>query len=210
MLLQFLFILIAFFSLSLIYIGSKKNIEITLFCIWQIVVGIAVFNGYFLKHPIYFPIIMLTTLIISFWILKRLDTSKINSNYLLLISVLRIPVEYALLLLYLKNKIPVEMTFLGWNFDIFIGLTALILLLYFSIFKGTLPPKILISWNIIGLLFLLFIVFVGILSSPTPIQQFGFETPNVVVLEFPFYLLPTCIVPIVMISHIVFIKKLFK
>lgn len=210
MLLQFLFILVALCSLILIYFGSGKNKEIIIFFIWQIIVGIAVFNGYFLKHPIYFPILMLITLIISFWTINKQDTNKINSNYLLLINVLRIPVEYFLLLLYFKKKIPVEMTFLGWNYDIFIGFTALIILLYLWILKGKLSRNILISWNIIGLSFLLFIVFIAVLSSPIPIQQFGFDAPNVAVLEFPFYLLPTCVVPIVMMSHIIFIKKLYK
>lgn len=210
MLIQFLFTLIAFCSLILFYIGSGKNKKIILFFIWQIIVGIAVFNSYFLKHPIYFPILMLITLTISFLIINKLDINKINNNYLLLINVLRIPVEYSLLLLYFKKKIPVEMTFLGWNYDIFIGFTALIILLYLWILEGKLPRKILISWNIIGLSFLLFIVFIAVLSSPIPIQQFGFDAPNVAVLEFPFYLLPTCIVPIVMMSHIIFIKKLYK
>jgi len=52
------------------------------------------------------------------------------------------------------------------------------------------------------------IVINAILSVPTPIQQFAFDQPNIAILYFPFTWLPCFIVPAVLLSHIVSIKKL--
>ncbi len=99
------------------------------------------------------------------------------------------------------------MTFAGWNFDILIGLSALIILLYQISSKRKVSRHFSIIWNIIGIIFLLFIVSLAILSSPLPIQQFAFAQPNIAVLEFPYCFLPTCVVPIVLISHILLINE---
>ena len=208
--LKILFLLIAACSLIFIFIGTSRNKNIFPFAIWQIMVALAAYNGYFLRYPILFPGIMIISLSISFWVLSRVDISKVNLQFLLLLHVLRIPVEYALLLLYQAHKIPVEMTFLGWNFDILIGIIAFFMMIYQWITTRKISRNILIIWNFMGLLFLLFIVSIAILSSPLPVQQFGFENPNIAVLEFPFFLLPTCIVPMVLISHLLFLKILFK
>ncbi|MEF9478824.1 hypothetical protein OWR28_14875 [Chryseobacterium sp. 1B4] len=204
MLLELLFILIALSSLAFLYIGSGKNINISVLFIWQILVGIVAYNGYFLNYPTSFPFTMLITLGLSFWLISRININAINQKYLLLLHVHRIPVEYALLLLYLKSKIPVEMTFLGWNFDILIGLTALFIFIYQWLFTVAVPRKVFILWNIVGLGFLFFIVSIAVLSSPIPVQKFGIGRSNIAVLAFPFYLLPTCIVPTVLISHSLF------
>lgn len=204
--LELLFILTSLLCLIFLFVGSGRNMNILIFLLWQILVGIIAYSGYFISYPIYFPFIMLATLCISLWLINRIDINIIDQKYLLLLHILRIPVEYALLMLYFKSKIPIEMTFLGWNFDILIGLTALFIFIYQWLSKTKVPRKIFLLWNIIGLCFLLFIVSIAILSSPIPIQKFGIGRPNIAVLDFPFYLLPTCIVPTVLISHILFFR----
>ncbi len=99
------------------------------------------------------------------------------------------------------------MTFKGWNFDILIGFSALVLLVYALITNKKFNKQFFIIWNIIGIVFLLFIVALAILSSPLPIQQLAFEQPNIAVLEFPYCLLPTCVVPIVLMSHILLLRS---
>jgi hypothetical protein len=102
------------------------------------------------------------------------------------------------------------MTFNGLNFDIIIGISALILFILIQLFKVNLGKKTLLIWNIIGLLFLMNIVVIAILSAPLPIQQLSFEQPNIAVLSFPYILLPSFIVPIVISTHITSIKQLTK
>jgi len=46
------------------------------------------------------------------------------------------------------------------------------------------------------------------LSAPSPIQKIAFEQPNIAILYFPFCWLPTFIVPIVLFSHLVAVRKL--
>lgn len=99
------------------------------------------------------------------------------------------------------------MTFKGWNFDILIGLSALAILFYQFISKRKIKPQFFLIWNITGIVFLSIIVTLAILSAPLPVQQFAFDQPNIAVLEFPYCWLPTCVVPIVLISHILLLKK---
>jgi hypothetical protein len=75
------------------------------------------------------------------------------------------------------------------------------------VFNREIPPKVFIVWNFIGLIFPRYIVSLALLSSPLPIQPMAFEQPNVAVLEFPYSLLPTCVVPIVFIANVLRIKQ---
>ena len=86
------------------------------------------------------------------------------------------------------------------------GITAPIVA--FLYFRNNLNKKTLLVWNIIGLSFVLFILFNGILSAELPFQQFGFEQPNRAINYFPFVLLPATVVPIVIWSHLSDIIKL--
>jgi len=101
------------------------------------------------------------------------------------------------------------MTFHGWNFDMVMGISAFIILVYHLILKRKINYNFFIIWNRIGIVLLLIIVSLAILSSPLPIQQFAFEQPNIAVLEFPYCFLPTCIVPVVLMSHSLLIQKAF-
>nr|MDQ3101968.1 hypothetical protein [Bacteroidota bacterium] len=134
--------------------------------------------------------------------LKSMDLRKLT-----LLHIVRVPVEIGLHGLYAEGSLPQIMTFEGRNFDIFSGLTAPIIALIAFRHQSTNRP-LLMGWNILCLLLLLNIVFHGILSAPTPFQQFGFEQPNVALLYFPFEWLPAVIVPIVLLAHVSAIYQL--
>ncbi|MBA4197582.1 MAG: hypothetical protein C0459_08520 [Chitinophaga sp.] len=135
--------------------------------------------------------------------------NTINLQRLTLLHIIRIPVELVLLYLFHYKAIPQIMTFEGRNWDILSGITAPIVY-YFVFIKRILSSKWLLWWNVVGLLLLLNIVSIALLSAPFRFQQLGFEQPNVAVLYFPFIWLPCCVVPIVLFSHLVAIKKLTK
>lgn len=195
-------------SLLLFYFGTGRDKRLLfVFTAWQLAVGsLAVWNV-FKEKPNLFPFVLLGTVILTFLTVKQIEKKKINAKILLAVHTLRIPVELTLYQLYLQNKIPNLMTFKGWNFDILIGFSALVLLVYALITNKKFNKQFFIIWNIIGIVFLLFIVSLAILSSPLPIQQFAFEQPNIAVLEFPYCLLPTCVVPIVLMSHILLLRS---
>ena len=97
------------------------------------------------------------------------------------------------------------MTFEGYNFDILSGISAPII--YFAFNK--ISKNMLVVWNIICLGLLINIVTIAILSVPTPFQKLGFEQPNLGVTYFPFVWLPGVVVPLVFLSHLASIRKLF-
>lgn len=118
------------------------------------------------------------------------------------IHVVRIPVELVLYSLFLQGSIPEIMTFTGNNFDIVMGLTAPAII-YFGYGKGMISPTLIKIWHIVGLILLLNIIATAVLSVPFSFQQFGFEQPNVAVLKAPYNLLPSVIVPLVIVAHLV-------
>lgn len=202
-----LFIMISLVCLLLFYLCTGRSSKhLLVFTAWQCVIGVLALMKVFEQQPALFPFAILGTVVVTFLILKRLDQQQLNSKMLLSVHVLRIPVELILFQLFLQNKVPELMTFQGWNFDIVMGISALGILMYQLITKRTINRKFFIIWNGIGIAFLLFIVSLAILSSPLPIQQLAFDQPNIAVLEFPYCYLPTCEVPIVLLSHILLIN----
>ena len=139
----------------------------------------------------------------------RLFIDSLDIKVLSIIHTIRILVEIVLLWLFMYKTIPVELTFEGRNFDIISGVTAPIVY-YFGFIKQTLSKKLIISWNIVCVLLLLNVIFNSVLSSPLIFQKFGFNQPNIAILNFPFVFLPSIIVPIILFSHFVVIRRLIK
>jgi hypothetical protein len=207
--LEAIFLFIVLLTLFLFYIGTGKNLRaVLIFFAWQVVIGLLSFFEVFKEKPLLFPLAIIATTLLSILVFKIISIKELNTRYLIGIHIVRIPVELCLYQLFIKGQIPEIMTFTGWNFDILIGLSALVILIYQFVKKKNLARQYFLFWNVIGLLFLSVIVIIAILSSPLPIQQFAFEQPNIALLEFPYSFLPTCIVPIVFISHFLLIKHL--
>jgi hypothetical protein len=131
---------------------------------------------------------------------------SLDIKTLTLLHTIRIAIEIILFLVFLQKGIPGIMTFEGRNFDIISGLTAPFIY-YFGFIKKQLNEKIIAAWNIVCLVLLINIVITAILSAPFAFQKLAFEQPNVAILYFPFVWLPCCIVPIVLFSHLVAIRR---
>jgi hypothetical protein len=176
----------------------------------------AAFSGFYLDSqsmPPRFALAILPSLIIIvglFFFKKGKEfLDALDLRFLLMIHFLRIPVEWCLYDLYQQAMIPEIMTFEGRNFDILIGISAILIYLITYTFKRY-NRALLIVWNVAGMIFLLNIVVHAILSVQSPIQQFGFDQPNRAVLEYPFMLLPAVVVPLVMLSHLASLRKLIQ
>lgn len=175
-------------------------------------------NNYYSSDTTIFPpkIVLLGILPLLFTLILlfifpagRRFINSLPLKYLTLIHVVRIPVELVLYFLFVYKTVPELMTFEGRNFDILAGLTAPIIY-YFGSVKEQLNRTNLITWNLVSLALLMNIVINALLSAPSPIQQFAFELPNTAILYFPFSLLPTFIVPVVLFAHLVALRQLFK
>lgn len=206
-----LFLLIAIVALILFYFGTGKNKKVFLsFLLWQIIIGTLALFHIFKQQPGIFVAVIIGTILLTIFSLSNIKTTALNSKLLLSIHVLRIPVELVLYQLYLQHKVPLSMTFKGINFDIVMGISALILLVYMLLIGKKINQTFFVAWNIIGIGFLLFIVALAILSSPLPIQQFAFDQPNIAVLRSPYCLLPAGVVPVVLMSHLLLLRQGMK
>lgn len=197
-------------------IKENSNKIILVLIIWLAIQAIISINNTYSNDtnslpPKIFMFGILPSLVMLLWLFfskagKRF-IDHLSIEKLTYLNLVRIPVEFVLLWLFQNKFIPKLMTFEGWNFDIIMGITAPIII-YFGFVRQKLNRKILVIWNVIGVLLVGFIFIVAILSAPFPLQQLGFEQPNVGLLYFPFSWLPTFIVPLVILGHLISIRQL--
>lgn len=205
-----LFIGITISTLVLFYYATGKEKRVLVSSVlWILLVGAIAYSGYFSNtstKPPRFLFVQIGALALSVFLFKTVEKNQIKAKGIFAIHAMRLPVEWGLYQLYLQKQIPIFMTFKGWNFDIVMGISAIIIWLYMMMTKNKLSRAFVLVWNVMGLVFLTTIVVIAILSSPLPLQQFAFDQPNIAVLKFPFIYLPAFIVPLVYIAHILAIK----
>jgi hypothetical protein len=211
------FILTTVFSLLFFYYASRwSRAFLAIAFIWLIIQSVLSLALYYTKTDTMPPRLLLAVIPPILLILGLFATvrgrrwlDQLDLGRLTLLHAVRVPVELVLFWLFLQKTIPQEMTFEGRNFDILAGIGA-ILIYYFGFIKKQLTVNALLLFNFLGLVLLLNIMFHGILSLPTPFQQFGFEQPNIALMYFPFVWLPSCIVPLVLVSHLASIRLLLQ
>lgn len=206
-----IFITITLLSIMLLFKGSGNNRRVLWFySIWLILAGALAYSGYLQNTKAMPPRalwVLLTAILSVVFLVFSFRKQTIKTNYLLAIHAIRLPVELTLYQLYLHGKVPIEMTFKGWNFDILIGISAIMLLLNKVFSQKNLNPILLKAWNVVGIVLLAVIVITAILSAPLPFQQLAFNQPNIAILEFPYVYLPGVVVPIVLVAHIMGLRK---
>ncbi|MGB3848541.1 MAG: hypothetical protein WA958_01125 [Tunicatimonas sp.] len=204
------FIIITALTIIVFYlaVGRDKRILGAL-ALWTAVVGWSAYGGFFENTSTIPPRILLLLLplvVLMIVLYRQIAVARTNLLLLTAVHIVRISVELILYGLYLREKIPVGMTYAGWNFDIVVGISAIPLLIYW--FWKSPNPTLLRGWNYFGLAMLSIIIVTAILSTPGPLQQMAFEQPNVAILTYPFTLLPGVVVPLVALSHLLSLKKI--
>ena len=210
-----LFILTLLLSFWLFHRALQSRILVYFSLAWLLVTGILAFRGFFLDYASFPPhfilvvLVPLITILLTFLLpAGRRFMDKIPLRPLVLLSIVRIPVEIVLFLLYRNKQIPELMTFAGRNYDILAGLTAPVIYLVCFNDRQLTNKKVFLIWQLFALGLLMNIVINAILSAPFPFQRFGFDQPNKAVFYFPFTWLPGFIVMAVLFSHLVSIRKL--
>jgi hypothetical protein len=224
------FILLSGICLYFLFFGLKKALNnssyseqaqkrifyatIMVIVLWVILVSILSVNGIisdFSSFPprlIFFllpPLFLLIYIVFSGKIDKILQ--GVPQTWLLYFQSFRIVVEILLWRLYAINVIPVQMTFEGRNFDVFVGILGIVVA--YGCSKGKLSNTFLMLYNIIGLMILANIVIIAVLSMPTPIRYFMNEPANLIVGDFPVIFLPTILVPLAYSFHFFSLRKIF-
>jgi hypothetical protein len=201
------------FTMYMLFISSKKQSVLWFSIAWLSIMGMALISGFFENThatPPRLPV-LLGPLIVLFIILfstrkGRAFLSEWDVEKLLLLSLVRIPVELCLFWLYAAGSVPIEMTFEGRNFDIFAGLLVPIVW-YYAFRKEPKNKWVLYTWNILGIVLLTNIIVTAILSVDTPFQVFGQNQPNIAVLGLPFGFLACYVAPAVLFSHMIIFMK---
>ena len=215
MVLNVLFIATTLLAVFLFYKATNRSgMTLIILFAWLIVQAAIALTGFYevtTGFPPRFALLagpaVLVIIIVFISAKGRAWLDGLDTKTLTLLHIVRIPVELTLYWLFLQKTVPQVMTFAGRNYDIIAGLTAP-LVYYFGYIKNNLGKTALLVWNTLCLGLLFNIVITAVLSAPTSFQQFGFEQPNTAILYFPFVWLPCCVVPLVLLAHLVCIRKL--
>jgi hypothetical protein len=214
---RIVFELTVFLTLLLFYKATHRSSPVLLaVLIWLVLQSVLSLEGFYTVAsgvPPRFMLLILPPLVV---IILLFFTKKgkqfvdgADVKILTLLHIVRIPVELTLYWLFLHKAVPEIMTFDGRNFDIFCGLTAP-LVYYFGYIKNVLHRSVLLAWNIVCLLLLINIFVMAVLSAPFAFQQLAFGQPNIALFYFPFVWLPCCVVPVVLLAHLIAIRRLIK
>ena len=151
------------------------------------------------------PIILITYLVRNRFF--KLMLKSISEKSLIFFQTFRIVIELMFYLLYTISLVPFQMTFLGFNHDIMVGITALIAGNLFF-FKRHRQQVAAILWNITGIIMLINIVTITALSSPFKYRVFMNDPSSEIIATFPYILIPGFIVPMAAGVHIFSIRQL--
>jgi len=213
---EILFILTWIVTIVFYYYANGKAKRSTIIILaWSILHSLLAYSGFYQNTtdiPPRFGLVLIPVIVLIIYGLlpnqQRWFLEHRNSIIATFSHIVRVTVELCLFGLFTHKMIPELMTFEGWNFDIIIGITASII--GFLLLKQKSNKTLLVIWNVIGLLLVSSIMFMGILSAELPFQQLGFDQPNRAVIYFPFILLPAVIVPIVIWTHLSELIRLLK
>ncbi len=118
----------------------------------------------------------------------------------------RIPVELLLHGLYADGIAPVQVTYLGWNFDIVTGLTAIPVAWLAA--RGKASRTLLIAWNTLGLALLGNVVIIALTSMPGPLRLFTNEPSAGFITSLPYIFVPTLFVTTALLGHVLLFRRL--
>lgn len=211
------FIIITLLTVWMFYVASGRSTAVLLILLlWLAIQGFVSYSGFYTNTEglpprfVLLPGPALLAIVILFLTRSgRRFIDGFDPQTLTWLHTIRIAVELILLQLFIYKAVPQVMTFEGRNFDILAGLSAPFIA-WFGYNRPKLGRTTLIIWNFLCIALLMNIVITAALTAPFVLQQLGFEQPNIAVLYFPFTWLPCCVVPIVLFSHLICLRKLFK
>ena len=117
----------------------------------------------------------------------------------------RLPLELAMHEMYERGVMPVQMSYEGLNYDVLTGSTAVVVATLVR--GGWGGPRLVLVWNIFGLVWLLNVIIVAVLSTPR-FAYYGSDRLNEWVADPPYVWLPAVLVTAALMGHILVWRKL--
>lgn len=112
----------------------------------------------------------------------------------------RVPMAMFLQGMYQAGQAPVQMTYEGLNFDIFVGLTAPAMA--WLVWRGKVGSYAIWAWNGLGLVLLAEAIAIAALSMPTEFRVFTNEPASAFATHAPYVWLPTVLAPAALVGHL--------
>ena len=123
-------------------------------------------------------------------------------------QVFRVPVALFLQGMYQAGQAPVQLTYAGLNFDIFVGLTAPAMA--WLVWRGKVGSYAIWAWNGMGLLLLAEAIVIAALSLPTEFRVFTHEPSSAFATYAPYVWLPTVLAPAALLGHLLVLRWLLS
>ncbi len=153
-----------------------------------------------------FIVLIAATVVIGFSKIGRTLANGVPMILLVGFQVFRLPTELLIHQAATAGIAPIEMTFEGRNFDITTAVLALVLVV--ALHRGAVSARLLMGWNVLGLLLLLNVVVTAIVAMPHPFQLLHTNPPNVWITYFPYILLPGVMVCSALLGHLLVFRAL--
>jgi hypothetical protein len=133
---------------------------------------------------------------------------SIQIETLVALQIFRLPLELLMLRAAYLQIMPMEFSMMGYNLDVLTGLGALLISIYCA-WTWSLPLKVIWVWNLLGMACLLVIAVLAVLTSPN-VHAFGAAPKHINswVLYFPYSLLPSVLVSLAVLGHVLLTRKL--
>jgi hypothetical protein len=180
--------------------------------VWLAVAGLAGWLGLvrdFQRVPPMFVLLLAAVALTVVTAMSRVGSQLVAEAgivWLIGLQAFRIAVEVFLDWGHRVSLVPVQMTFVGRNWDIVSGVSAAALAWLAA--KRQAPRWLVLLWNSVGLALLLNIVVIAILSMPTPLRRFHNEPVNSFIAYFPYIWLPTFLVQLALFGHLLVFRWL--
>lgn len=169
--------------------------------------SLGVLQNFDAEPPVLMRVLLpMVVLVVAFAISPWGKTAAERLPWTLLVGtqLFRLPLEILLWGLSSRGHLPKEMTLAGFNFDILTGVSAGALWLFMR--RVHVPTWTIWMWNVFGFFALLIVVGIAVLSFP---RQFPLFVPaNRIVAYYPWVWLPTFLVQIALVSHLLVFRKL--
>jgi hypothetical protein len=111
------------------------------------------------------------------------------------------------LVLYAIGRLPAVFAIPAGAGDVLVGLLAPLVAIA-QTRKSPQANSLLRAWNLLGLADLVVALTTGFLTSPSALQRFAFDAPNVLVSRYPLVMVPVFLVPLAILLHLASLHKL--
>lgn len=183
---------------------------------WLTILALLAYMGYFYEPGATFqrlllamvlPFVIVVLLLFSRFFTLILEVLPIR--WLAYLQACRIITELFFWMGMKGGYIPVQMTFEWLNYDIIVGITAL-MAGYVFFGRGRYRRFEGILWNTFGIASLANVVFISLFSLPGPHRAFATVPDSAFLTLTPFVWLPGFIFPLALAAHIFSLKKLLR